>query len=189
MSSQQRPNMRETIYRTHLEEYAERWQDENLAAGTPLGTGTVGGGCGAELDRFLAPSDVVELEIAGIGVAPERGRGGSGEHVAAAVAGGGGGGLRGATDESVRHSTPTEPQDVATRVAGVDDSGAFRPVRISRAGSGRTGVMGGHLFRPPDAFELLLLENARESTHECRALLFGVVVVVTVAPQNAQQVP
>jgi len=27
MSSQQRPNMRETIYRTHLEEYAERWQD------------------------------------------------------------------------------------------------------------------------------------------------------------------
>ena len=98
MSSQQRPNMRETIYRTHLEEYAERWQDENLAAGTPLGTGTVGGGCGAELDRFLAPGDVVELEIAGIGVAPERGRGGSGEHVAAAVAGGGGGGLRGATD-------------------------------------------------------------------------------------------
>jgi 2-keto-4-pentenoate hydratase/2-oxohepta-3-ene-1,7-dioic acid hydratase in catechol pathway len=40
---------------------------ENLAAGTLLGTGTVGGGCGAELERFLTPGDVVELEIEGIG--------------------------------------------------------------------------------------------------------------------------
>jgi 2-keto-4-pentenoate hydratase/2-oxohepta-3-ene-1,7-dioic acid hydratase in catechol pathway len=40
---------------------------EPLAAGTLLGSGTVGGGCGIELDRKLEPGDVVELEIEGIG--------------------------------------------------------------------------------------------------------------------------
>jgi 2-keto-4-pentenoate hydratase/2-oxohepta-3-ene-1,7-dioic acid hydratase in catechol pathway len=40
---------------------------ENLAAGTLLGTGTVGNGCGLELDRFLEVGDTVELEISGIG--------------------------------------------------------------------------------------------------------------------------
>ena len=29
--------------------------------------GTVGGGCGLELDRWLEPGDVVELEVEGIG--------------------------------------------------------------------------------------------------------------------------
>jgi 2-keto-4-pentenoate hydratase/2-oxohepta-3-ene-1,7-dioic acid hydratase in catechol pathway len=41
---------------------------EPLVAGTLLGSGTVGGGCGVELDRKLNPGDVVELEIEGIGV-------------------------------------------------------------------------------------------------------------------------
>lgn len=41
---------------------------EPLAAGTLLGSGTVGGGCGSEIGRKLNPGDVVELEIEGIGV-------------------------------------------------------------------------------------------------------------------------
>ena len=41
---------------------------EPLVAGTLLGSGTVGGGCGLELGRILSPGDTVELEIEGIGV-------------------------------------------------------------------------------------------------------------------------
>lgn len=41
---------------------------EPLVAGTLLGSGTVGGGCGLEIGRKLSPGDVVELEIEGIGV-------------------------------------------------------------------------------------------------------------------------
>jgi 2-keto-4-pentenoate hydratase/2-oxohepta-3-ene-1,7-dioic acid hydratase in catechol pathway len=41
---------------------------EPLAAGTLIGSGTVGGGCGLEQGRFLAPGDVVEIEISGLGV-------------------------------------------------------------------------------------------------------------------------
>jgi 2-keto-4-pentenoate hydratase/2-oxohepta-3-ene-1,7-dioic acid hydratase in catechol pathway len=45
---------------------------EPLVAGTLLGSGTVGGGCGAEIDRKLNPGDVVELAIEGIGVLRNR---------------------------------------------------------------------------------------------------------------------
>jgi 2-keto-4-pentenoate hydratase/2-oxohepta-3-ene-1,7-dioic acid hydratase in catechol pathway len=45
---------------------------ENLAAGTLLGTGTVGNGCGMELGRFLDVGDEVELEISGIGALRNR---------------------------------------------------------------------------------------------------------------------
>jgi 2-keto-4-pentenoate hydratase/2-oxohepta-3-ene-1,7-dioic acid hydratase in catechol pathway len=45
---------------------------EPLVAGTLLGSGTVGRGCGMELGRFLSPGDVVELEIAGIGALRNR---------------------------------------------------------------------------------------------------------------------
>lgn len=54
-------------------------RSETLQPGEVLGSGTVGFGCGLELGRFLAPGDVVELEITGIGVLrnrvvrPERG--------------------------------------------------------------------------------------------------------------------
>lgn len=41
--------------------------DETLYPGDILGSGTVGGGCGLELDRWLEPGDVVELEVEGIG--------------------------------------------------------------------------------------------------------------------------
>jgi 2-keto-4-pentenoate hydratase/2-oxohepta-3-ene-1,7-dioic acid hydratase in catechol pathway len=45
---------------------------EVLEAGTLLGTGTVGGGCGLEIDRLLKPGDVVELEIEGLGTLRNR---------------------------------------------------------------------------------------------------------------------
>jgi 2-keto-4-pentenoate hydratase/2-oxohepta-3-ene-1,7-dioic acid hydratase in catechol pathway len=40
---------------------------ETLYPGEVFGSGTVGGGCGLEMDRFLKPDDVVELEIQPIG--------------------------------------------------------------------------------------------------------------------------
>ncbi len=45
---------------------------EPLVAGTLLGSGTVGGGCGFEIDRALKPGDVVELEIEHLGVLRNR---------------------------------------------------------------------------------------------------------------------
>ena len=41
---------------------------EMLYPGDRFGSGTVGGGCGLEMDRYLNPGDVVELEIQPIGV-------------------------------------------------------------------------------------------------------------------------
>ena len=41
---------------------------EMMYPGDLLGSGTVGGGCGLELDRYLKPGDIVELEIQPIGV-------------------------------------------------------------------------------------------------------------------------
>ena len=41
--------------------------DETLRPGDLIGSGTVGTGCGLELDRWLKPGDVVELEIEKIG--------------------------------------------------------------------------------------------------------------------------
>jgi 2-keto-4-pentenoate hydratase/2-oxohepta-3-ene-1,7-dioic acid hydratase in catechol pathway len=45
---------------------------ENLATGTLLGSGTANGGSGIELGRQLAPGDIVELEIEGLGVLRNR---------------------------------------------------------------------------------------------------------------------
>jgi 2-keto-4-pentenoate hydratase/2-oxohepta-3-ene-1,7-dioic acid hydratase in catechol pathway len=42
-------------------------RSETLHPGEVLGSGTVGGGCGLELGRFLANGDVIALEIDGIG--------------------------------------------------------------------------------------------------------------------------
>jgi 2-keto-4-pentenoate hydratase/2-oxohepta-3-ene-1,7-dioic acid hydratase in catechol pathway len=47
-------------------------RDETLYPGDVFGSGTVGGGCGLELDRYLQPGDVVELEIQPIGVLRNR---------------------------------------------------------------------------------------------------------------------
>lgn len=41
---------------------------EPVVPGEFLAVGTVGGGCGLELDRWIQPGDVVELEASGIGV-------------------------------------------------------------------------------------------------------------------------
>ncbi|MGH9897002.1 MAG: fumarylacetoacetate hydrolase family protein, partial [bacterium] len=41
---------------------------EAVYPGDVFGSGTVGGGCGLELDRYLQPGDVVELEIQPIGI-------------------------------------------------------------------------------------------------------------------------
>jgi 2-keto-4-pentenoate hydratase/2-oxohepta-3-ene-1,7-dioic acid hydratase in catechol pathway len=41
---------------------------ETIYPGDFIGSGTVGGGCGAELNRWIQPGDTIELEIEGIGV-------------------------------------------------------------------------------------------------------------------------
>jgi 2-keto-4-pentenoate hydratase/2-oxohepta-3-ene-1,7-dioic acid hydratase in catechol pathway len=46
--------------------------EETLYPGDVLGSGTVGGGCGLELDRWLKAGDVVELEIEGLGILRNR---------------------------------------------------------------------------------------------------------------------
>jgi 2-keto-4-pentenoate hydratase/2-oxohepta-3-ene-1,7-dioic acid hydratase in catechol pathway len=51
-------------------EYAS--QEETLLAGELFGSGTVGGGCGNELGRYLKHGDVVELEVTGLGVLRNR---------------------------------------------------------------------------------------------------------------------
>lgn len=42
--------------------------DETIYPGEFFGSGTVGGGCGLELGRFLNAGDVVELEVSGLGI-------------------------------------------------------------------------------------------------------------------------
>lgn len=45
--------------------YASR--SEPLKHGGVLGSGTLGGGSGAKIDRWVQPGDTVTLEVAGIG--------------------------------------------------------------------------------------------------------------------------
>ncbi len=47
-------------------EYAS--MEEDLIPGEMFGSGTVATGCGADLDRWIRPGDVIELEIEGIGI-------------------------------------------------------------------------------------------------------------------------
>jgi len=47
-------------------------KDETIAPGDLIGSGTVGTGCGLELDRWVKPGDVMELEIEKIGVLRNR---------------------------------------------------------------------------------------------------------------------
>lgn len=47
-------------------------QDDTIYPGDILGSGTVGTGCGLELNRWVAPGDVIELEIEKIGVLRNR---------------------------------------------------------------------------------------------------------------------
>jgi 2-keto-4-pentenoate hydratase/2-oxohepta-3-ene-1,7-dioic acid hydratase in catechol pathway len=61
-----------SIYWTFPQMIAHVSRGESLYPGDLFGSGTVGGGCGLELDRFLKPGDVVELEIQPIGVLRNR---------------------------------------------------------------------------------------------------------------------
>lgn len=46
--------------------------EETLYPGDFLGSGTVERGCGMELDRWIKPGDVIELEVEGIGILKNR---------------------------------------------------------------------------------------------------------------------
>jgi 2-keto-4-pentenoate hydratase/2-oxohepta-3-ene-1,7-dioic acid hydratase in catechol pathway len=43
-------------------------RDETLHPGEFIGSGTVPSGCGLELDRWISPGDIIELEVQGLGV-------------------------------------------------------------------------------------------------------------------------
>ena len=42
--------------------------DQPLNPGDVFGSGTIGRGCGLELDRWIKPGDIVEIEVEGIGI-------------------------------------------------------------------------------------------------------------------------
>lgn len=46
--------------------------EEEIFPGDVLGSGTVGRGCGLEMDRWVAPGDIVEAEVEGMGVLANR---------------------------------------------------------------------------------------------------------------------
>ena len=57
-----------TIHWSFPQMIAHVSRGETIYPGDVFGSGTVGGGCGLEMDRYLKPDDVVELEIQPIGV-------------------------------------------------------------------------------------------------------------------------
>ncbi len=57
-----------TIYWSFPQMIVHVSRGETIYPGDVFGSGTVGGGCGLELDRYVQPGDVVELEIQPIGV-------------------------------------------------------------------------------------------------------------------------
>jgi 2-keto-4-pentenoate hydratase/2-oxohepta-3-ene-1,7-dioic acid hydratase in catechol pathway len=60
------------MHHTFADMIAYASQDQTLRPGEVLGSGTVTGGSGLELDRWLQPGDVVEMEADGIGVLRNR---------------------------------------------------------------------------------------------------------------------
>jgi 2-keto-4-pentenoate hydratase/2-oxohepta-3-ene-1,7-dioic acid hydratase in catechol pathway len=61
-----------TSYWTFEQMIAHVSREETLYPGDIFGSGTVGKGCGLDLDRWLQPGDVIELEIEGLGVLRNR---------------------------------------------------------------------------------------------------------------------
>lgn len=57
-----------TIHWSFAQMIAHVSRGETIYPGDVFGSGTVGGGCGLESDRYLKPGDVVELEIQPIGI-------------------------------------------------------------------------------------------------------------------------
>jgi 2-keto-4-pentenoate hydratase/2-oxohepta-3-ene-1,7-dioic acid hydratase in catechol pathway len=47
-------------------------RNETLYPGDFIGSGTVANGCGDEMDRWIKPGDMVELEVQGIGILRNR---------------------------------------------------------------------------------------------------------------------
>lgn len=47
-------------------------KDDPLYPGEFIGSGTVGSGCGMELDKWIKPGDIIELEVEGIGILRNR---------------------------------------------------------------------------------------------------------------------
>jgi 2-keto-4-pentenoate hydratase/2-oxohepta-3-ene-1,7-dioic acid hydratase in catechol pathway len=61
-----------TIHWTFEDLIAHTSRSETLYPGEFFGSGTVGGGCGLELERYLSDGDLIELEVEGIGVLRNR---------------------------------------------------------------------------------------------------------------------
>jgi 2-keto-4-pentenoate hydratase/2-oxohepta-3-ene-1,7-dioic acid hydratase in catechol pathway len=61
-----------SIYHSFEKMIAFASMDETLHPGDIIGSGTVGTGCGLELDRWVKPGDVMELEIEKIGILKNR---------------------------------------------------------------------------------------------------------------------
>jgi 2-keto-4-pentenoate hydratase/2-oxohepta-3-ene-1,7-dioic acid hydratase in catechol pathway len=61
-----------SMHHTFADLVAYASQSQTLWPGEVLGSGTAAGGSGLELDRRLAPGDLVELEVEGIGVLRNR---------------------------------------------------------------------------------------------------------------------
>ena len=57
-----------SLYHSFEKMIAFASMDETLYPGDLIGSGTVGTGCGLELDRWVKPGDLMELEIENIGV-------------------------------------------------------------------------------------------------------------------------
>jgi 2-keto-4-pentenoate hydratase/2-oxohepta-3-ene-1,7-dioic acid hydratase in catechol pathway len=66
-----------TIHWSFPQMIAHVSRGETIYPGDVFGSGTVGGGCGLEMDRYLKPGDTVELEIQPIGILKTKVVGGS----------------------------------------------------------------------------------------------------------------
>jgi 2-keto-4-pentenoate hydratase/2-oxohepta-3-ene-1,7-dioic acid hydratase in catechol pathway len=60
------------MYHKFEDMIAHASSEETLHPGEFLGSGTVGNGCGLELDRWLKPGDVIELEVSKLGTLRNR---------------------------------------------------------------------------------------------------------------------
>ena len=61
-----------SMHHTFADLIAYASQDQTIYPGELFGSGTAAGGSGLELDRWLRPGDIVELEVEGIGVLRNR---------------------------------------------------------------------------------------------------------------------
>jgi len=60
------------MYWTFAQMLSYTSRDENMLTGDILGSGTVPGGCGMEIDRWIQPGDFVEIDMGPLGVMANR---------------------------------------------------------------------------------------------------------------------